>query len=382
MTSSLARQAVNAPAFLREAWPDLRSQAAATVKALPQRPGTVLLCGCGDSHHASDSLSHAFRSWGKLSALGSPAMQTARYLVPELSRDPSEMLLIGVSVSGATARTLEAIELGRQRGLHTLAITSQPESALAQLSGQALCYGLPEYPTGPGLMSYLGSLLAGLALASELAPQSARRAVDQGIEFAADALAEVMQERWSAGTELADLLTAHLPARVTRAVEPIEAERYDQRGRLPITFLGSGPTYGSAMFAAAKLIEAAGWPAWAQDTEEWAHLEYFADPAQLPVWLLSAGGRAADREQELARAAERIGRHWLVSRWKLEQLPDTWLREPLSPLGLWVGPVALADAISERLDERPFRGFGGGRSTEQGGGVNQIQSSRRIASLK
>lgn len=382
MTSSLARQAADAPAFVVEAWDELRPQAEAIVNALPGKPGTVLLCGCGDSHHASDSLSHAFRSWGQVSALGSPAMQTSRYLIPEFNRNPDQVLLIGISASGETARTLEALELGRERGLRTLAITAWPDSSLAQAADHILSFSMPQYELGPGLISYLGSLLSGFAVARQLAPERVRSAADQGIQAVSRGLASHLAEQLAVGAELAGQLSAGAPIQSAGEAGPQQLELGDHLPRLPITFLGSGPAYGSAMFAAAKLIEAAGWPAWAQDTEEWAHLEYFADPPELPLWLLSGAGRSLDRENEIEQAAQRIGRRLAVSRWPAGQLPAGWLSEALAPLSLWIGPVGLADTLRQRLAERPFRGFAGGRSLEQGGGANRIRSSRRIATLK
>ncbi len=327
---------------------------------MERRPSTVLLCGCGDSHHAADSLAHTFRSWAQLASMGSPAMEAARYLVPELKHRAEGVLLVGISVSGETARTLEALELGRQLGLGTLAITCQESGSLSTAADHRLIGELPDYPDGPGLISYLVSLLAGCALASQLASNDLAQLVDRAVGELGRQLPVEMDQYWQLGVRAADELG----------------------DGLPVTYLGSGPAYGSAMFAAAKLIEAAGRPAWAQDVEEWAHLEYFAEPAGLPTWLLSSSGRADGRETEVIRAAESIGRQMIVSRWNGVPAWPAWLREGLSPLALWMGPVALADELTSRSGERPFRGFGGGRAREEGGGPSRIRSSRRLATLK
>lgn len=287
-------------------------------------------------------------------------MRAARYLVPELQSGPAGRLLIGISASGETARTLEAVELARQAGMASLAITCGAESSLSRAADHRLVVELPDFPTGPGLLSYLGSLLAGCALACALAPRSLAAHVDSAMGELGSLLSEALATRWPVGRE---------------TVERIAAD-------LPVTYLGSGPAYGAAMFAAAKLIESAGRLAWAQDTEEWAHLEYFADPAELPVWLLTASGRAAVREQEVLDAADRIGRQVIVSRWAGGQEWPSWLRESLSPIGLWIEPVALADELMARSGATPFRGFGGGRSQEEGGGASRIRSSQRLTNLK
>jgi hypothetical protein len=43
-------------------------------------------------------------------------------------------------------------------------------------------------------------------------------------------------------------------------------------------FGGAGPLYGVAMFSAAKMLEASGDPAMAQETEEWATCNILAPP--------------------------------------------------------------------------------------------------------
>lgn len=360
MNRPLANQAREAPALLQRAWPTLRAQAAELVGALAMPPSTVLLCGCGDSHNASDSLSYAFRAWAGVSALGAPAMTTARYLLPDLSRDPSAVLLIGISASGETARTLEALTLGRERGLPTVAITTQSASPLAATAEYRMALEVPDFGHAPGLLSYLTALLSGLALALELAGDRVRAQAGAAIEQLPAVLEAEIPDAWDTGAAFADQL----------------------RERLPLTFLGSGPAYGAAMFAAAKLVEACGWPAWAQEAEEWAHVEYFADPAGLPMWLLSGSGRAAAREGEIEQAARQLGRRLQVSRWPSAEAWPVWAREALSPLGLWIGPCALAEELMARAGERPYRGFSGGRSSEQGGGANRVRTSERLRSLK
>ena len=69
-------------------------------------------------------------------------------------------------------------------------------------------------------------------------------------------------------------------------------------------FVGDGPNYATALFSAAKVIEAAGRHAMGQDTEEWAHLQYFVnvDPAT-PTFIISPAGRGH------GRAAELVERH-------------------------------------------------------------------------
>ncbi len=282
-------------------------------------------------------------------------MEAARYTIPRSIGE--DLLVVGISASGETARTIEAIRLAQDLGAQTLAITADSESTLAALTDSVFALELPELPHGPGLISYLAALLAGYAIGAELADRRLQQKIDKYLNMMPAAFAE-----WGAGEQ-------------AKGYDAAQATHHDQ----PILFLGSGPVRGAAMFAAAKVIEAAGQSASSQDVEEWAHLEYFNDPPRLPVWMLSAEGRALGRELEIEQAAEGIGRKFISSNWSYGLKS---LREVLSPLVLWAGPVAYADSLMARLGEEPFRGFSGGRDPAEGGGISRIRSSEQLPSLK
>lgn len=265
--------------------------------------------------------------------------------------------MVGISASGETARTIEAIRLAGDLGARTLGITAKPKSTLAVAADETFALDLPEQIEGPGLTSYLAGLMAGYAIGAQLSEGGLKEQIDRALTELPEPLAEWAQGESEVGRAAA------------QQVDPTH----------PILFLGSGPVRGAAMFAAAKVIEAAGQPASAQELEEWAHLEYFSEPARLPIWLISAAGRAAPREHEIEQAARKIGRHVIRSQWR--QGSDL-MREDLSPLALWAGPVAYANSLMVRIGETPFRGFGGGRRPEEGGGASRTQSSAQLNSLE
>jgi hypothetical protein len=147
-------------------------------------------------------------------------------------------------------------------------------------------------------------------------------------------------------------------------------------------FVAGGSLFGSAMFSAAKAIEAAGVHMWAQELEEWAHLEYFCEPGDMPTWFLSSSGRTASREGELINAAKVLGRRCHITRWEGSVNWSADVREATAPLALWPGPTALAVKLAENFGEEPFRGFGGGRSAVEGGGASRIRSSEKFSRLR
>jgi len=314
----------------------------------------VILCGSGDSHHAALGLEMILRTLAQRHVQAGSSMYLSRYLIPDSGTRCQDTLLVAISSSGEVARTIEALEMGNEIGAQTLAITSNIDSTLATTAGNVLQVEVPDFPFGPGLLSYLGSLLMGYALAARLCDDASAELISTAVE----ALPAIL-ERWMPGQ-------LELGRRFASEV---------QDGTCVI--VGGGPAYSSALFGAAKVIEAAGEMIWAQELEEWAHLEYFCEPANMTTWVLTTHGRGRSREVEVINAAKTIGRRLAVSSWDSGEDWHPLLRESLSPLALWVAPTAYAAERSFLLDAVPFRGFGGGRDPSEGGGASRIRSSQR-----
>jgi glucosamine--fructose-6-phosphate aminotransferase (isomerizing) len=357
LDNSLIEQSYFAPDFIRNIWPGLLKNAEATLQPWVNEVDQIYLCGCGDSYHAAVGLEFAFDLWSGREVRAAPAMFMSRYLIPRLSSSSEKTLVIGISASGEVSRTLEAINLANEVGAKTFAFTSNPESSLAKLAMACLAIPIPSFP-GPGLVSYLSSLLMGYSTSAILATAEAREEICVCMD------------------ELPSVLDAWLPSCLEMGKDFAE----DYQIEAGCLFVAGGSLFGSALFAAAKVIESAGTYAWAQELEEWAHIEYFCNPAQMPTCFLTAGGRTSSREEEVFQAAKIIGRQIKISHWEGRENWRSSVREALAPLGLWASSAALAARLAERLDEEPFRNFGGGRSQMEGGGASRIRSSMRFTS--
>jgi glucosamine--fructose-6-phosphate aminotransferase (isomerizing) len=353
LKNRLIEQSYQASEYIRRLWPVLLFEAQKVFHSMDKGIERILICGCGDSHHAALGLEMGFELWTECRVRSASAMSAGRYLLPRWCRPAETSLLIGISASGEVARTIEAVELARSMGVRTLAFTSNADSLLGRISDFCIVAPIPPL-SGPGLLSYLASLLMGYATCAALS-----REKGQG-------------ELYSCMEELSDRLQDHIICELDAGVGFAESLADHQ-----IVFVGGGPLIGSAMFSAAKVIESAGAHAWAQEVEEWAHLEYFCDPAGMATWFLSAEGRTMSRERELIEAARTIGRHLIVSQWQGGKDWSASAREALAPLALWPGPVGFAVKLADKLGQEPFRGFSGGRSPEEGGGASRIRSSLR-----
>jgi glutamine---fructose-6-phosphate transaminase (isomerizing) len=149
-------------------------------------------------------------------------------------------------------------------------------------------------------------------------------------------------------------------------------------------FCGAGPNFATALFSAAKILEATGDTALGQDMEEWNHLQYFVRKDSSPTFIISAGKRDLSRAIETAVAAKQIGRRVVAvapkSAAALHEAAGTSLLladvpEMFSPL-LSCIPAGLFSAYRAGLIDEPFfRNFEGGRNIEGGGGISRIQTS-------
>jgi glutamine---fructose-6-phosphate transaminase (isomerizing) len=333
----------------------------------------IALTGCGDSHMASVASELAFEQLSGVPTDALTAMQAGRYAAPYFERAfTRNPLVVGISVSGTVARTREALIMARKSGALTVALTGNPESPLAGVAEKVLSCVVPDFAPAPGVRSYRVSLMALYLLAIRIAEIKARLTQDE-----ANALRRQLK-----GT--ADSIEATIAA----IREPVRKLAEACGSHHNFVFVADGPNYATALFSAAKLMEAAGRHAAGQDTEEWAHLQYFVndDPAT-PTFLISPGGRGHARAAELLEPLKRIGRTTVAVvpegdtaiggqvDWTLPVVGS--VPEIFSPMVYAVAGELFSAHLSEVIGEPPFRRFHG---VYQDGG-NTIKSSAVIESV-
>jgi glutamine---fructose-6-phosphate transaminase (isomerizing) len=333
----------------------------------------VVLTGCGDSHMASVATELAFEEVAGVATDAYTAMQAGRYAAPYFEKMfPRNPLVVGISVSGTVARTREALILARKHGALTVALTGNPSSPLAGVAEKVLACVVPDFAPAPGVRSYRVSMLALYLLAIRIAEIRGRLSQDQ-------ANAMRRQLKGMAEPMAATIAAIKEPAR--RVAEACA----DQHN---FVFVADGPNYATALFSAAKLMEAAGRHAAGQDTEEWAHLQYFVNDAPTtPTFLISPGGRGHARAAELIEPLQRIGRTIVAivpegdtaiapqAKWVLPVVGD--VPELFSPMVYAIAGELFSAYLSQAIGEPPFRSFEG--SYQEGG--NTIKTSAVMDSL-
>lgn len=334
----------------------------------------MYVTGCGDSYHAALSTEMAVESLAGLPVEAMTALQYSRYTAGfQPKAAPKMILAIGISVSGTVARTAEALTMARQAGATTMALTATPESRVAQAAEIVLIARAPEFqdPEGeivPGVRTYFINQLALILIAVRLGEVRGKLTSMEaaGMRQEIRELAEAAEKTISACDGAAKAL----------AEDWADAREF--------VFVGGGPNYGTALFSAAKILEASGDYALGQDTEEWCHLQYFAREKNAPTFFITAGERDLSRATEAAVAAKKIGRRVAaitpvtakdMAAVADRTLPLVKVREMFSPLIAAIPVELFAAYRAEVVGEPFFRAFSGGRSIKEGGGISRIQSS-------
>lgn len=316
--------------------------------------------GCGDSYFATLGTELAFEMLAGLPTEAQNAMTFSRYASDYLPAPGAGV--IGVSVSGGVIRTIEGVLRAGKRGARTFAITSSDNTPIAKAAQRVLTTKAPDVPNDagvqvPGARSYFASLVMLYVSAIQIGEARGALSASDARQWRARLAASAAAARQT--IELSDA-----PARA------LAGKTLEHAG--DFVFCGSGPNYGTALFCAAKMLEATGDAAFGQDVEEWAHLQYFARQVATPTFLISAGERDASRAAEIRTAMQTIGR--LVI-----ELPQAHSPEVFAPLTACIPAMLFTSYRAELLGEPYFRAFGGGRSIEHGGGISRIRTSELIA---
>ena len=373
--NSMIDQVKSVPALLREVFPALDEMSRKVLHPeLILSLKRIFITGCGDSHHATINTELAFEALTGLPCETQQALQFARYsagFIPQTG--PYTNLVIGISVSGEVSRTYEALRMAKQAGATTLSLSATPGSRVA-MAGDIL-FQVPNLPFPdpvgvhtPGVRSFIVNQLALMIIAIRIGEVRGHLTSAEAAKQRKELLGVV---------DVIEQTIAENDAAVLKLAK-------DWKDAGEFVFVGGGPNFGIALFSAAKLLEASGDPALGQDTEEWAHLQYFAKAVDTPTFFITAGDRDLSRTLEVVVAAKQIGRRVVVicpktAKELIEKADAAFtfapVKEMFSPLVTQIPGELFAAYRAEVIGEPFFRGFGGGRSTEGGGGISRIRSS-------
>ena len=102
----------------------------------------IFITGCGDSHDAALGARLAFHTIAGVPCEAISSLQFSRYTAPFLQSLGSSVsdgnIVIGISVSGEVARTIEALRLAAKAGATTVALTGSLGSRIARSAQMVL----------------------------------------------------------------------------------------------------------------------------------------------------------------------------------------------------------------------------------------------------
>lgn len=262
----MMREIDEQPAILNRAAPELTSMADFL---RPSKDGAIWIGGCGDSLFAAQALALHYRLSGWQMR---PTSAAEMLWDADIKQGDT---VVGISMSGSTRRTVEAISASSEKGAKTIAVTLNAQSALAQASGSVML--LPFTPISRAIPHGLDYHMTLLALSSLAGPSGAPA---PGSTLAANASREV---------ERVNIIAQSLPTNAR------------------FFFLGAGAALGSANYGAAKMHEAGGIEAWAFESENFTHGAQFLIRAGDHIVLLGAGGASDSRTADLKAGFAKLG---------------------------------------------------------------------------
>ncbi|MFZ0159743.1 MAG: SIS domain-containing protein [Kineosporiaceae bacterium] len=285
---------------------DSLDEAAAAIRSY--RPRFVLLVARGTSDHAALYAKYLIETRLELAAgLVSPSTMTAYGARPDLR----EVLMIAVSQSGGSPDLVRSLEVAGEQGALTLAVTNNPDSALARTARWHLDIRAGAELAVAATKSYTAEVLTLYLLLSRLRGRLAPEL---------DRLAEVGERTLALDPHVVEVAT-----------------RYRFAQRLVVT--GRGFSYPTTREAALKLMETSYISAQAFSGADLLHGPLAMVEPQVPVILVAAdgvGGRAMmpvlERMTELGADICCVGGREAVARSTVGLVLPEGLPEELSPL--------------------------------------------------
>ena len=264
------------PAFVRETLDRLHEVDA---RAFLGTARNLVVTGCGTSFHAAMIGARMLQE-----ALGDETAVHAVHAYDLLHGFvlPADCSVLGVSHSGTTSTTNDALGLARRSGVTTRGLCGLPGTRMAEVAESMLVIGSVHDHSWANTMSYTSQLTAFARLAEAVSPEP-RYLLPAGV----DAVPDLLQE------------TLRCEVRVRRLARAAARSRR-------LTFLGSGLDDVTALEAALKIRETCSFPASGYHIEQFLHGPFLSLDRRESVIALRSNDDD-EREAEILRGLERTG---------------------------------------------------------------------------
>ncbi len=322
----MREQILSQPAALRSLLARA-DEIAAAVARIAGDARRIWAVGHGDSYFAPLAAADAFRRWTSVPYAPLLAQEMAAYPPPGLDK---HALVIALSMSGGTSRSIAAAQAAHARGARVLVITNTPGSPLTRAADEVILLQIAE-PAAflAGTVTYTASVLVLMMVAVVLTGPGAVRVSGPG--------AARLHDPAAAMVGLARTVKA---LEVTLAHEPTIRTSVTAHAHSPIWyFLGMGCQEATARYAAAKMVEVADVVGIAHETEEFFHEHHWAVRGEHPVVLIAHDAPSQQRtEAGVAYLRELEIPVWLVGGTPVEGAQHL----PIGAVEPWASPLVAA----------------------------------------
>ncbi len=259
----------------------------------------VYATGDGDSWHATMAAKLAFQKYSGVTYEPHSAMRFLTYVADAMPlKFPEANLVIGISASGGSTRVVHSLEKAKSvnHALTTMGLVGNPDSKVSEAADLTFSVAIPDFGGSPGIRTYVASLMGLYALAIRLGEARGKLSSEQ---------AQAERQKILAAADDADATLSICKAPAKKAAQDLSEKEM-------FSFLGSGPSFATAYFSSAKLVEAAGVFSTAQDLEEWVHIEHHAYPTDYPIYIVVPPGASHERAAKVAFLAKLLGHPLIV----------------------------------------------------------------------
>jgi glucosamine--fructose-6-phosphate aminotransferase (isomerizing) len=257
-------------------------------------PEQVHLVGSGDSYFAAEAVSLFLQSATKAEHRTYTAHEFSQYVSSSIGPDD---LVVPISVSGNSIRTIEAARRAAENEATVIGVTNSSDGTLYSEFPDSILMRLETEPGWvPGTLTYIGTIATLYRLGIQL--------MTEGSE--SEAHFETLTQTLGFVGEIIDATesTAQAVARNLTYTDPTP----------PFYFIGGGPSEATARYNSAKFLEI-GLPrtlAVGQESEEFMHAEYWVLEKNNPVFVIAPTGSGFDRTLEIAAGLREFGNDLVV----------------------------------------------------------------------
>lgn len=279
----MAREIADQPDMLQGIVDNGLAEIRAVARQLAEvRPRFVLLAARGTSDHAALYAKYLLEIRGGLPCgLASPSSLTAYGGRPDLR----DVLLIAVSQSGGSPDLLQTLEVAKQCGATTVALTNAPQSPLATAADLQIDVRAGDERAVAATKSYTAELLALYLLVESWTPAAGD---DAGLRSRVDAVVAAAAELVERRAEIAEL-----------------ADRFRFATQFVVT--GRGYDYPTAREAALKLMETSYVAAHAFSGADLMHGPFAQVDRDHPVIAVAPGGVGGEAMRPVFERLEERG---------------------------------------------------------------------------